>query len=116
MATKEKPIINPEIDEEDDDLEVIPAAKPAKKSVAQKEMEDSLTFAVPQKKEDAGGPRVRIFLPRLEDDGSVAVDQYEHVSIANELGENHTRIHRGEWVSVTIPVYMNLKERYGKDI
>ena len=115
MATKEKPIINPEIDE-DDELEEVPAAKPHKKTVAEKEMEDSLTFAVPKKKEDAGGPRVRIFLPRLEDDGSVEVDQYEHVTIANEVGENHTRIHRGEWVNVTIPVYMNLKERYGKDI
>ena len=82
----------------------------------EKAMKDSLTFAVPKPKEEDGGPRVRIILPRLEDDGSVAVDQYEHVTIANEKGEEHTRILRGEWVDVTVPVYMALKERYGKQI
>lgn len=82
----------------------------------EKAMKDSLTFAVPKPKEADGGPRVRIILPRLEDDESVTVDQYEHVTIANEKGEEHTRILRGEWVDVTVPVYMALKERYGKQI
>ena len=95
MATKEKetPVVNEE-----------------------KAMKDSLTFAVPKPKEADGGPRVRIILPRLEDDESVTVDQYEHVTIANEKGEEHTRILRGEFVDVTVPVYMALKERYGKQI
>lgn len=82
----------------------------------EKVMKENLTFAVPKPKEEDGGPRVRIILPRLEDDGSVTVDQYEHVTIANENGEEHTRILRGEFVDVTVPVYMALKERYGKQI
>ncbi len=115
MATKEKPV-NPILDDEDEDEEVAAPVKPQKKTKAEKDMESSLTFAVPKPKEEDKGPRVRVFIPRLEDDGSVAVDQYEHVTIANEKGEEHTRIHRGEWVNVTVPVYMALKERYGKDI
>ena len=82
----------------------------------EKERASSLTIAVPPKKEEDSGPRVSVFLPRLEDDGSVAVDQYEHVTIGNENGEQHTRILRGERVEVTVPVYMGLKERYGKQI
>ena len=82
----------------------------------EKAMKDNLTFAVPKKKEENNVPRVRIILPRLEDDGSVTVDQYEHVTIANEKGEEHTRILRGEWVDVPVPVFMALKERYGKSI
>ena len=95
MATKEKetPVVNKE-----------------------KTMKDNLTFAVPKPKADDSVPRVRIILPRLEEDDSVTVDQYEHVTIANEMGEEHTRILRGEWVDVPVPVFMALKERYGKQI
>ena len=79
----------------------------------EKAMKDSLTFAVPKPKEEDGGPRVRIILPRLEDDGSVAVDQYEHVTIANESGQPQvTYVHRGEWVDVPVNVYITLKEKY----
>ena len=82
----------------------------------EKTMKDNLTFAVPKPKADDSVPRVRIILPRLEEDDSVTVDQYEHVTIANEKGEEHTRILRGEWVDVPVPVFMALKERYGKQI
>lgn len=75
---------------------------------------DNLTVAVAQKEEEQEVPRARIFLPRLEDsDGrGMTVDQYEHVSISNEVMEDNTRILRGEWVDVTVPVFMNLKEKY----
>lgn len=94
------------------------ATKEKEKPVVNEEkiMKDNLTFAVPKPKTDDSVPRVRIILPRLEDDGSVTVDQYEHVTIANEKGEEHTRILRGEWVDVPVPVFMALKERYGKQI
>ena len=77
---------------------------------------DGLTFTVEEKKEEYTGPRVTIFLPELEDSGSegLQVDQYEHVTIANEEKETHYRIHRGENVDVPVPVYMALKERYPK--
>jgi len=77
--------------------------------------EDELTFRVEKEDNSYKGPRVRIFLPELEDEGNgVKVDQYEHVTIANEKKETHYRIHRGEWVEVPVPVFIALKERYPK--
>ena len=80
------------------------------------ELESSLTTAVPKKEEKDEGPRVRVFLPVLEDsgDGGVKVDQYEHVTIANESKEEIVYVRRGEWVDVTVPVFIALKERYPK--
>lgn len=76
-------------------------------------MKDSFTTAIKREEKKDNGPRVRIFIPKLEGDGSVAIDQYEHVTISNEVGEPKvTRIHRGEWVDVPVNVYMQLKERY----
>jgi hypothetical protein len=77
---------------------------------------DGLTFTVAEKKEEYTGPRVTIFLPELEDPGSegLKVDQYEHVTIANEVKETNYRIHRGEWVEVPVPVYVQLKNKYPK--
>lgn len=75
-------------------------------------MAKSMTVAVPNTHKDEE-PRVRIFLPLLDDSGSgVAVDQYEHVSISNEKGDNFVRIKRGEYVDVTVPVFLILKQRY----
>ena len=62
------------------------------------------------------GPYVDIFLPELEgggDDG-LKVDQYEHVSLANEMGEKIYYVRRGERVEVPVPVFLALKERYPK--
>lgn len=90
MATKEKPIENNE-----------------------QAMKDSLTTAIKREEKKDNGPRVRIFIPKIEGDGSVTIDQFEHVTISNEKGEPQvTRIHRGEWVDVPVNVYMTLKERY----
>ena len=78
--------------------------------------EDNLTVARPQEDNEYKGPRVRIFLPRLEDSGDqgIAVDQYEHVTISNEEREDHYKVLRGEWVDVPVPVFMALRERYPK--
>lgn len=75
-------------------------------------MAKTMTVAVPKTGKDEE-PRVRIFLPLLEDSGSgVSVDQYEHVSISNEKGDNFVRVKRGEYVDVTVPVFLILKQRY----
>lgn len=57
-------------------------------------------------------PRVRILIPMREEDDSqgVAVDHYEHVTINGET----TLIRRGESVEVTVPVYMQLRNKYPK--
>ena len=77
---------------------------------------DDLTFAVAKEETKYKGPTVSVFLPELEGDGSdgIKVDQYEHVTIANEEKETHYRIHRGEHVEVPVPVFMVLKEKYPK--
>ena len=77
---------------------------------------NDMTFVVtPEKKEEE--PTVEVFLPELPGGGDgVKVDQYEHVTIANEEKETCYKVHRGERVAVKIPVFMALYERYGKKI
>ena len=75
--------------------------------------DDGLTVKAEEKKPGYQGPRVRVYLPRLEDEGNgVKVDQFEHVTIANEEKEEHYRVMRGEWVDVPVPVFVILKDRY----
>lgn len=54
-------------------------------------------------------PKVRIFIPLQEqDDSSLAVEQVEYVTIN---GEN-TAIQRGQYVDVSVPVFIQLRNRY----
>ena len=79
-------------------------------------LRNSLTIQTPVEKPVYEGPYVDIFLPALEDSGSAGlkVDQYEHVTIANEEHETSYKVLRGEHVSVPVPVFMVLKEKYPK--
>lgn len=78
--------------------------------------QDSLTMAVPKKETKESGPKVMVFLPALEDSGEegIKVDQYEHVTLANERGEKIYYVKRGEYVEVPVEVFIALKERYPK--
>lgn len=59
-----------------------------------------------QEEEEA---RVSVYLPLNEDDMSgVKVDKYEHVTINGVT----TLIRRGEHVDVTVPVYIQLRNKY----
>ena len=73
---------------------------------------DALTAAVPvaEKKDDV--PRVKIFIPEPpgSDDETVKIDRYEHVTIGNET----TLVRRGEHVEVTVPVFLQLRNKYPK--
>lgn len=77
-------------------------------------MARSQTIAVPKHEKEPEEARVRIFIPKRENDDAtgVAVDQYEHVSISNEKGDNFVWIKRGEYVDVTPEVFIMLKQRY----
>ena len=77
-------------------------------------MAKSQTIAVPVKAAEEKETRIRIYLPKRENDDAtgVAVDQYEHVSISNEKGDDFIRIKRGEYVDVTPEVFIMLKQRY----
>lgn len=78
--------------------------------------ETNLTTAVKKEDKKYDGPYVQIFLPELENSGEegMPVDQYEHVTIANETGRQQYRVHRGEYVDVPVPVFIALKEKYPK--
>ena len=76
-------------------------------------IEDGITVTAVQKEEGYKGPMVSVFLPKLEEeDGGLKVDQYEHVTIANEVEEKIYRVKRGERVDIPVPVFVILKEKY----
>jgi len=84
----------------------------AKKETEEMILNDGLTVTTPKQQAEYEGPTVDVFLPALEDLGSngLKVDQYEHVTIANERHEMHWKIRRGIHVDVPVPVYCVLKE------
>ena len=101
MAAR-KPIIDEEI--EMDEIDTRPQSGM---------MDDGLTVIAEEKKPYYKGPMVSVYLPRLEEEGSgVKVDQYEHVTIANEVGEWTWRVKRGEHVDVPVPVFVQLKNKF----
>ena len=74
---------------------------------------DSITFVAEEKKESYHGPMVSVFLPRLEEDSSgMKVDQYEHVTLANEQEIHTWQVKRGVHVDVPVPVFVILKDKY----
>ena len=81
-------------------------------------VQDSLSVVAPPPEKAYSGPTVTVFLPEIEGDGTegLVVDQYEHVTIANENKETQYFVHRGEPVEVPVAVYIAMKEKYGKKI
>ena len=67
----------------------------------------SVTSKIEEKKDDI--PRVSVFIPKNEDDDSaLKVDPYEHVTINGET----TLVRRGVHVDVTVPVFLQLRNKY----
>lgn len=99
MATKKTVVETPEITEEENMTFI-----------------DPLTTTTPEKQKVYNGPYVSVFIPALEDSGSggLKVDQYEHVTIANEQKETCWKVLRGETVEVPVPVFLQLKQKYPK--
>ena len=70
---------------------------------------DTLTVETPVQETVADDPRVRVYLPLLESEGAgVHIDQYEHVTVNGET----TLVRRGEYVDVTVPVFIQLKNKF----
>ena len=82
----------------------------------QEVFDDGLTVVAQEKEEGYKGPTETVFLPALEDSGveGIKVDQYEHVTIANEEKETCYKVLRGEPVEVPVPVFVALKAKYPK--
>ena len=83
----------------------------AKKATTVPKVNDGITAVTPVVKPNQDVPRVTVFipLPPEAEDGSVKVDPYEHVTIN---GEKPVYVKRGEPVDVTIPVYLQLRNKY----
>ena len=72
-------------------------------------MSKSLTVAVPREEQTEELPRVRVFIPESEEVGTgMKLDHYEHVTINGET----TLIRKGMYVDVTVPVFMQLRNKY----
>lgn len=80
---------------------------------AKKPVNDGLTIVQEVKEEKNKGPMVQIYLPKLEEEGNgMKVDQYEHVTIANENKEETYYVKRGERVDIPVNAYIVMKEKY----
>ena len=77
-------------------------------------LDDSMTIKIEKKQPYYNGPMVpNVYIPKLEEEGSgVKVDQYEHVTIANEAREWTWYVKRGERVDVPVPVFVLLHDKY----
>ena len=80
---------------------------------ARKPVNDGLTIVQEVKEEKAKTPTVQIYLSKLEEEGNgVKVDQYEHVTIANEEKEDILYVKRGERVDIPVNAFVVMKEKY----
>ena len=77
-----------------------------------------LRFAVAKEEKKEEPLMTSVKLPKLENlgGGGMAIDQYEHVTISNEEGLERWGVKRGERVDVPIQVFLQLYEKYGKEI
>lgn len=75
-----------------------------------KVMDDGISVELEKENEVRVEPTVRVFIPMLDesDYGDLKIDQAETVIINGKV----TRIKRGEYVDVKVPVFMQLKQRY----
>lgn len=73
-------------------------------------IDDGITSVVHVEEKVDNQPRVRIMLPMPpETESGLKVDPYEHVTIN---GEKPIYVKRGEYVDVTVPVFLQLRNKY----
>lgn len=73
-------------------------------------IDDGITSVVQVEEKVDNQPRVRIMLPMPpETESGMKVDPYEHVTIN---GEKPIYVKRGEYVDVTVPVFLQLRNKY----
>ena len=71
---------------------------------------DGITAVTPVEEKVDNQPRVRVYIPLPpENDSGLKLDPYEHVTIN---GEKPVYIKRGEYVDVTVPVFLQLRNKY----
>ena len=102
------------IEREDAELEKTASKLDKMAKAAKKTPGDPLVVAVSRKVEPKKRPTATVNIPELPASGSegIKVDQYEHVTIANEQGEQCYKVLRGQPVDVPVEAFIQLKNRY----
>lgn len=74
-----------------------------------KTIDEAIVTALPEKKPEAATTKVTIYIPvdKGSEDGS-NVDQNDYVTINGKT----TKVPRGQYVEVTVPVFQQLRNRY----
>lgn len=73
-------------------------------------LNDGITAVIENKEETNLEPRVSVYIPLPpETDSGLKLDPYEHVTIN---GQKPVYIKKGERVDVTVPVFMQLRNKY----
>lgn len=74
-----------------------------------KTIDESIVTALPEKKPEVITTKVTVYIPvdNGSEDGS-NVDQNEYVTINGKT----TKVPRGQYVEVTVPVFQQLRNRY----
>ena len=68
----------------------------------------TITNVIPEKKAAAPAAKVFVHIPVTDDNDGAKVDQNEYVTINGKT----TKVPRGEYVEVTVPVFLQLRNRY----
>lgn len=70
---------------------------------------NDIVTEIPAEEQKQEEIRVRVILPlNSMDESGLKIDQYEHVTVNG----NTTLIKRGEYVDVTVPVYLQLRNKF----
>lgn len=73
-----------------------------------KNMDNTISVKKAKKKPNAHVAKVSVFIPMSEEGDGAKVDQNEYVTVNGST----TKVPRGEWVEVTVPVFVQLRNRY----
>lgn len=71
-------------------------------------IDNSISVEVEAKKPVDPMAKVSVYIPMTEEGEGAKVDQNEYVTVNGST----TKVPRGQWVDVTIPVFVQLRNRY----
>jgi hypothetical protein len=72
-------------------------------------LDNTISASIKKAEEEAKITKVGVFIPvREEDNNGVAVDQNDYVTVNGKT----TKVPRGEHVEVSVPVFLQLRNRY----
>lgn len=77
-------------------------------ATTKKTIDSTISVEKTEKKPVAPAAKVSVFIPMSEEGEGAKFDQNEYVTVNGST----TKVPRGEWVEVTVPVFVQLRNRY----